>query len=73
MRKVALKKFPNRHKIIKALREKNNLIEVVDRFGRIVILNPIKHFLFERPYKNEEYQRELFRQMKMKGARESVK
>jgi len=68
MRKIALKKLnPDRHKIIKSLREKNTLVEIITRGGKEVVLNPYKHFLYKKPYKNQEYQKELWRFMRKKG------
>ena len=64
VRKKALRKIEDRHKIIKALREKNTLSEIITRNGKSVILNFDKHFLLRRPYKNEEYQREMYRHLK---------
>lgn len=65
MRKTALKKmYPNRHRIIKTLRERNYLQEIVTRTGRSVCLNFMKHFLYARPYINEEFQKEMLRRMR---------
>ena len=62
MRKIALKKkYPNRHRIIEILRENDDLHKMVDTNGNEIILNLRKHFLYGRPYKNEEYQNELER------------
>ena len=55
-----------RHEVIKTLQKRNYLVEIIDRFGRSVILNTKKHFLYDRPYINEEYQKELVRREKIK-------
>jgi hypothetical protein len=62
MRKKALKKlYPNRHRIIEILRENDDLHTMIDNNGNEVILNIRKHFLYGKPYKNEEYQMEMER------------
>jgi len=67
MRKKALKKrFPNRRRIIQILREKynENLTTFVNSEGREIILNLRKHYLYNRPYKNDEFQMEMNRKVK---------
>lgn len=62
MRKVALKKQnPDRHRIIKMLRESPEIKEIMTRNGKEVVLNVKKHYLFKKAYKNEEYNKEIFR------------
>jgi len=63
------REYRTRHEVIKTLQKKNYLVEIVDRFGRSVILNTKKHFLYDRPYINEEYQKELIRREKTKKRR----
>lgn len=75
MRKSTLKKSsPNRHKIIKFLKEKNYLTEVMSRKGTPIYLNLMKHLLFRKPYTNSDYNNELLRFAKHNtGAKKEVK
>jgi len=76
MRKTALKKlYPNRNKIMKFLRGKNQLTEIMSRKGTPICLNLIKHLLLQEPYKNGEYTKELLRFAKhnMSAQKESKK
>jgi len=64
MRKTALKKqVPNRHKIIKLLREtySDNLQTFMNNEGREIVLNLRKYHMFAKNYKNWQYQMELER------------
>ena len=66
-RKKALKKlYPQRHKILKALHSGNHLVEINDRRGNPIILNFMKHALYQRPYKNFDYQVEMLRRLQKK-------
>jgi len=61
-RKKALKKkCPERHKIIKILREGNYIKEIIDENGKPICLNLMKHLLYQRPYAKGEYNREVLR------------
>ena len=61
-RKKALKKlYPNRHQIIKSLREGNHLKEVTNSRGKITTLNIMKHLLYQKPYKHHELVSEMNR------------
>lgn len=64
-----------RNRIFKELRKKNTLEEVNDRRGNTVYLNLTKRILFDKPYKNEEYEAERMRKMKkiMSQIEEAVK
>lgn len=65
MRKIALKKLdPHRNRKYKMLREKNEMYEYNDKNGNKINLNINKRLMFNKPYKNQEYQRELSRQAK---------
>jgi len=65
MRKKAIKKrLPNRGKSFKILREHGSLHEYIDRRGNVIYLNPMKHFLLLKEYKNLEYVNYLFRIIK---------
>ena len=62
MRKKKLKKmYPNRNKVMKFLREKNTLKEIISRKGTPIYLNLMKHLLLSKPYSNLEYMGELLR------------
>ena len=62
MRKKALKKkYPARHKLIMALRNNDNLIEFISKEGHSIYLNIMKHVMFNKPYKNLSYQKEMMR------------
>ena len=64
MRKKQLRKFPFRNRIYNDLRKmENSTITIVDEAGHEIVLNIAKHILFNRPYKNLEYQRELIRRL----------
>lgn len=64
-RKKALKNnVKNRHLIIKALRENNHIQHIVDKKGNIIALNMMKHYLYQMPYANKEYNREMVRFIK---------
>lgn len=66
-RKTALKKlYPSRHKIIKALRGGKHLETILDSRNNIVILNFMKHALYQKPYKNYDYQMEMLRRLQKK-------
>ena len=65
MRKKALKrKDPHRNRKYKILRENNVINEYTDKKGNVIHLNITKRLLFNEPYKNEEYNREMNRQAK---------
>ncbi len=49
----------DRKEIFQLLRSANHLIPYTDEYGNQVILNPVKHFVYQRPYKNDAYNREL--------------
>tara|TARA_Y100000310_G_C20694461_1_gene824526 strand:- start:3921 stop:4154 length:234 start_codon:yes stop_codon:yes gene_type:complete len=71
MRKIALKKKnPDRHKIIKTLRTKDTLQEIVTKRGKSIALNVSKHFLYNKPYINQEYQQEMLRKLKRLNQKE---
>lgn len=71
-RKTALKKkYPNRHEIIKTLKSKNWLEEFIMPGGHEVILNVMKHTLYNEPYKNPDHQMEVFRKMNEHYVRKS--
>lgn len=73
MKKKALKKLiPNRHKILLALRKENNIKQIVTRRGHLVCLNPMKRMMFNKPYVNEEYKKEVARYMKQNMKQEGV-
>lgn len=62
MRKKAIKKkLPNRGKSFEILREHGSLHKYVDRRGNTIYLNPMKHFLLLKEYKNREFSNYLFR------------
>lgn len=53
----------NRNKIFKYLHNENILESIVDRRGNNVFLNLTKRIMLNRPYKNEEYEKERIRLM----------
>lgn len=62
MRKKALKKlYPNRGFLLKQNRDNFSLKEFVHNNGAVTYLNFVKHFLFNIPYKNEEYKKDFAR------------
>lgn len=62
MRKKALKKkYPNRGFLIKQNRENFQLRDYTYSNGAVTQLNFVKHFLFNKPYINEEYKKDFFR------------
>ena len=63
MRKKRLKKdFPKRHKAFLALRKmKNTTREIISKSGSSILLNLDKRFILQKPYKNQEYAREMLR------------
>lgn len=74
MRKTALKKkYPNRHEIIKTLKSKNWLETFIMPDGHEVILNIMKRTLYNKPYKNQEHQMEVFRKMNEYYKRKEMK
>jgi hypothetical protein len=48
-----------RKEIFELLRSANHLIPYTDEYGNQTMLNPVKHFVYHRPYKNVAYNREL--------------
>lgn len=50
--------------LYKQLRKQNTLEEITDRRGNTVVLNLAKRIVFDRPYKNSEYEAERIRRMK---------
>ena len=63
MRKKQLRKFPFRNRIYNQLRKLDTPIMITDSNGHTIALNIAKHLFFMRPYKNQEYQRELMRRI----------
>ena len=64
-KKKQLKKLnPDRHKVIVQLREKRADYVYYMKNGAEVVLNPFKHFMLGKPYKNKEYENEMFRQVR---------
>lgn len=62
MRKKALKKlYPDRGKKIRQNRENFQLRDYTHNNGAVTQLNFIKHFLFNKPYKNMEFQKDFRR------------
>jgi len=56
MRKKAIKKrLGSRKNIYKILRTGNFLESFNNHYGKGVLLNPVKHFLMQKPYKTDEY------------------
>lgn len=55
---------PSRNFLYKQLRKQNTIEEVNDRRGNTVCLNLAKRIVFDRPYKNPEYEAERVRRMK---------
>lgn len=58
------KEVPNRNKIFKQLKKKNTTEEFNDRAGNSIYLNLAKRILFDKPYKNPEYEKERVRMMR---------
>lgn len=58
-KKALLKKYGSRKNMYKILRESNLLKEVADNHGNPVVINPVKHFLKQSPYRNTAFNREL--------------
>jgi nicotinamide mononucleotide adenylyltransferase len=48
-----------RKEIFELLRSANHLIPYTDEYGNQTMLNPVKHFVNQRSYKNVAYNREL--------------
>jgi len=65
MRKKRLKKdFPKRHKAILALRKMENTTrEIITKSGSSILLNLDKRFTLQKPYKNQEYTKEMLRHL----------
>ncbi len=62
MRKTALKKkYPNRGFLIEQNRINYVLKDYVRSNGSITKLNFVKHFLFNKPYINQEFQKDFLR------------
>jgi hypothetical protein len=62
MRKKQLRKNRFRHKLFEEYRKiKEPTTMIIDSNGHEIILNFAKHLIFNKPYKNQEYQRELIR------------
>ena len=62
MRKKALKKkYPKRGLLIKQNRENFQLKDFTHESGAVTQLNFVKHFLFNKPYTNLEYQNDFLR------------
>lgn len=55
---------PSRNFLYKQLRKQNTIEEVNDKRGNTVCLNLAKRIVFDRPYKNPEYEAERVRRMK---------
>jgi endonuclease/exonuclease/phosphatase (EEP) superfamily protein YafD len=62
MRKTQLRKIRFRHQRIMQLRKvADQLTTITDSNGHQITLNIVKHLMMNKPYKNQEYQRELIR------------
>lgn len=51
-KKAILKKLGRRRNMYKILRETNYIQPFVDNYGNEILINPVKHFLKQTPYKN---------------------
>ncbi len=51
-KKAILKKLGSRRNMYKILRETNYIQPFVDSYGNEILINPVKHFLKQTPYKN---------------------
>jgi len=63
-RKTALKKQnPQRHQAFMKLREERDecMRTIITNSGKEITLNPLKHFLLGKPYKNQEFANETLR------------
>lgn len=68
MRKKQLRKFPFRNRLYNELRKMTDMpMTIIDSNGHEIALNFAKHLMFNRPYKNQEYQRELMRHAQRMG------
>lgn len=62
MRKKRLKQlYPNRRVLLAQNRANYTLKEYTHENGSITYLNFVKHFLFNKPYKNREYRKDFAR------------
>jgi hypothetical protein len=61
MRKIQKQRIPFSNRYYKELRKENTLKTIVDQNGHEIVLNLEKHFLFNQPYVNKEYNIELMR------------
>lgn len=57
-------KVVSRNFLIKQLRKQNNLEEINDSRGNPIVLNLTKRIVFDRPYVNQEYEKQRIRKMK---------
>lgn len=71
MRKKRLKKnFPKRHKAILMLRKmKDTTREIITKSGSSILLNLDKHFILQKPYKNQEYNKEMIRHLNVSSSK----
>lgn len=51
-KKAILKKLGSRKNMYKILRETNYIQPFIDTYGNEIMINPVKHFLKQAPYKN---------------------
>lgn len=51
-KKAILKRLGSRKNMYKILRETNYIQPFVDTYGNEIMINPVKHFLKQTPYKN---------------------
>jgi len=58
-KKAILKKLGSRKRIYEILRDTNLLQPYNNYYGKEILLNPVKHFLMQRPYKSQEYNKVL--------------
>ena len=58
-KKAILKRYGSRRKMFKILRDTNYLQPFVNNQGYEIIINPVKHFLKEEPFKDLQYNRAL--------------
>ena len=58
-KKAILKKYGSRKNYFKILRETNLIRPFIDYYGNEIMINPVKHFLKQEPYKNLEMNKEM--------------
>jgi hypothetical protein len=58
-KKALLKKYGSRKNMYMILRETNFIQPFINGYGQEILINPVKHFLKQKPYKHAEMNRAM--------------